>query len=154
MMAEIGKMKAVVKNSVSYLSSQDNFIVSAFVVAMGSNTDAKRAFAIAECELTSLGELQMSAQTVGLDFTGRTDLVYHNACAMVELCEPMSFADLYERLKYIENLCGRGRDRQIVPMDLDILAVFADANWQISRQRLPFKEHERVGLLAVADFLL
>lgn len=147
-------MKAVVKNSVSYLLLQDNFIVSAFVVAMGSNTDAKRAFAIAECELTSLGELQMSAQTVGLDFTGRTDLVYHNACAMVSLNEPMVFTDLYWQLKHIERQCGRVQGGQGVPMDLDILAVFADESWQISRQRLPFKEHERVGLLAVADFLL
>lgn len=147
-------MKAVVQSRVSDLSSQGNFTVSAFVVAMGSNSHAEQSFAIAEQELAVLGGVKMSVQTVGLDFTGRTKLIYRNACAVVELCEPMGFADLYKQLKHIERLCGREQDRQIVPMDLDILAVFADDGWQISQKRLPFKEHERVGLLAVADFLL
>lgn len=147
-------MNAVVKSNVCDLSSQSHLIVSAFVVAMGSNSHAEQAFVIAECELTSLGELQMSAKTVGLDFTGRTDSVYHNACAMVSLNEPMVFTDLYWQLKDIERQCGRVQGGQGVPMDLDILAVFDGTVWQISQKRLPFKAHERAGLSEVASFLL
>lgn len=139
---------------VSDLSVLSKLNVSAFVVAMGSNVDTHRAFDIALRELLRLGDLQMSSWTTGLDFTGKTKLVYHNACAMVQLDLPMSFAYLSEQLKCIEVLCGRESIGQAVPMDLDILAVFDDCIWQISKTKLPFKTHEKSGLLQVAHFLL
>lgn len=142
------------KKSVGNLSIQSDFIVISFVVAMGSNHDVQHAFMSALKELRLLGKLTMSVKMVGLDVTGKTDLIYHNACAKIELHEPMSLMSLNERLKHIEMLCGRNSEEALVAMDLDILAVFDGDVWQISHKRLPFKPYERVGLLEVADFLL
>lgn len=139
---------------VNTLYLQSNLNVISIIIALGSNINHERAFATAIAELGKLGEVRLSSLTVGEDFTGRTTLIYHNACALISLYQASDFETLVARLKDIEKRCGRVSGSQDVPMDLDILAVFDGTMWQISQKRLPFKAHERVGLSEVADFLL
>lgn len=128
-------------------------IISQVVIAVGSNTDSDRAFAIMQHELLTLGEFVLSESVVGQDFTHKTDCVYHNACLKLTLTHPLPYDDLNQRLKYIEIQCGRTKDGDKVAMDLDILAVY-DGVWHSVPKRLPFKQHEKAGLIQVAPFLL
>ncbi|UNU73148.1 2-amino-4-hydroxy-6-hydroxymethyldihydropteridine diphosphokinase [Moraxella nasovis] len=132
-------------------------LVSDVILSLGSNADSVRAFYIAKQALDQLGELMMSDRIIGKDFTGKTDKIYHNACASLRCHNPASIVQLSQNFKQIERLCGRSADntiKQYVPMDLDILAVRINKCWYIHTKRLPLKAHERAGLSQVAQWLL
>ncbi len=125
------------------------------VIAMGSNDDADRAFLLAIQALETLGQMTMSQTIVSPDFTQKTNHIYHNACVRLILKVPLSFFELKTALKNIESHCGRSFDSSCVAMDLDILAVsYLPYQWHISQKRLPFKNHEILGLGQIAPFLL
>lgn len=139
-------------NIISKLS--DELAATSLVVALGSNSDSERSFKIASAELSKLGTIQRSSLIVGRDYTGQTQDIYYNACVYLVLDSPWLMQKLHDVLKYIERSCGRHKGEKTVPMDLDILAISDGQRWHISQKRLPFKEHERVGLAEVAEFLL
>lgn len=128
-------------------------MINQYVIALGSNHQSEIAFNIALNELKTLGEVNVSPVVIGVDFTGKTDCIYHNAVAMIDLYQPYDYDEFNLILKNIEKQCGRNHDKKQIPMDLDILA-FYDKAWQIVSKRLPFKEHEKKGLFEVAPFLL
>lgn len=128
-------------------------MINQYVIALGSNHQSEIAFNIALNELKTLGEVNVSLVVIGVDFTGKTDRIYHNAVAMIDLYQPCDYDEFNLILKNIEKQCGRNDDPKQVPMDLDILA-FYDKAWQIISKRLPFKDHEKKGLFEVAPFLL
>lgn len=111
------------------------------------------AFDIAIHELKNMGDVVISSIAMDKDFTGKTDYIYHNAVAVIDLYQPCDYDEFNLILKTIEKQCGRNDDKKQIPMDLDILA-FYDTDWQIIGKRLPFKAHEKTGLFEVAPFLL
>ena len=141
------------------LYKNPNPIIGA-VIAMGSNDNADRAFAVAVELLGQLGNIWLSDIGISPDFTQKTTHIYHNACVQISLTVPMSFTELKHTLKTIESHCGRKQTMDsfsLVAMDLDILAVQYQADklaWHISQKRLPFKAHEKLGLAQIAPFLL
>lgn len=134
--------------------------VERLVIALGSNHQADTAFACALNELHELGEIHLSQVVMGQDFTGRSQRVYHNACAYIVLTKSMQYTDIENKLKQIERDCGRNPAKKCaeydyeVAMDLDILAVYADGKWQMNPARLPLKSHDVQGVKEVARFLL
>ncbi len=134
--------------------------VERLVIALGSNHQTDTAFACALHKLNKLGEIQLSQVVMGRDFTGRSQRVYHNACAYIVLTKSMQYTDIEHRLKQIERDCGRNPAKKCaeydyeVAMDLDILAVFADGKWQMNPARQPLKSHDLSGVKEVAGFLL
>lgn len=128
-------------------------MINQYVIALGSNHQSEIAFNIALNELKTLGEVNVSPVVIGVDFTGKTDRIYHNAVVVLTLFNPLAYDEFNLILKNIEKQCGRNHDKKQIPMDLDILA-FYDKVWQIVSKRLPFKAHEKKGLSEVAPFLL
>lgn len=128
-------------------------MINQYVIALGSNINNDMAFDIAIHELKNMGDVAISSITIDKDFTGKTDRIYHNAVAMIDLYQPYDYDEFNLILKNIEKQCGRNDDKKQIPMDLDILA-FYDTDWQIIGKRLPFKAHEKKGLFEVAPFLL
>lgn len=134
--------------------------VDRLVIALGSNHQAKTAFACALQELKKLGVMQLSQVVISQDFTGRSQRVYHNACAYIVMTKSMLYKDIETLLKQIERSCGRNPAKKCaeydyeVAMDLDILAVFSDHRWQMNLARLPLKSHDLLGVQQVAAFLL
>lgn len=127
------------------------------VIAIGSNTDSELAFLSMKNELLKLGEFILSETIIGKDFTHKTENIYHNACLILKLNCPLLFNDLNQTLKKIEIVCGRKKESDKVAMDLDILAInhdYDNGKWHIIPKRLPFKQHEKTGLLQIAPFLL
>lgn len=129
-----------------------------YIIALGSNTNSEHTFMIALAELNQLGDTIISSIIIGKDFTGKTDLIYHNAMMMITLYEPLNYDDFNQILKNIEIKCGRiiHKDNiKFVPMDLDILAYHQNDynDWIIIEKRLPFKAHEKKGLDEIAPFL-
>lgn len=125
-----------------------------YLIALGSNHNSEASFNLALDELKSRGEVDLSSVIIGKDFTGKTELIYHNAVLMIRLYEPMDYDNFNGLLKNIEKQCGRETDKKNVPMDLDILAYYTHDGWHLIKKRLPFKEHEKMGLSEVAPFLL
>lgn len=130
-------------------------MISQYIVALGSNNNSKMSFDVALTELKKLGDVVLSSVMVGKDFTGKTELIYHNAVMMISLYAPMVYDDFNELLKNVESKCGRENHGilKFVPMDLDILAYYDD-NWKIIKKRTPFKDHEKKGLNEIAPFLI
>lgn len=133
-------------------------MINQYIIALGSNHDSEMSFKITLDELNLWGDMVLSSVIIAKDFTGKTQLIYHNAVMMIDLYQPMNYDEFNELLKNIEIQCGReygniNRIRQ-VPMDLDILAYYENDKWRIVKKRLPFKNHEKTGLIEVAPFLL
>ncbi|MDO4896956.1 MAG: 2-amino-4-hydroxy-6-hydroxymethyldihydropteridine diphosphokinase [Moraxella sp.] len=130
-------------------------MINQYIIALGSNHDSEISFKIALDELKTWGDVMLSSVILGKDFTGKTELIYHNAVMMISLYEPMTYDDFNELLKNIESKCGRENHSilKFVPMDLDILA-YCDDDWHIIKKRTPFKDHEKKGLNEIAPFLL
>ena len=120
---------------------------NAIDIALGSNHDAKVAFTCAIKSLQELGRVVLSQRICGQDFTGRSQRIYHNACAYIILTK-------------IERRCGRNPAKKCtkydyeVVIDLDILAARFDEQWQMNLARLPLKNHDIQGIKQVAAFLL
>ncbi|OPH35603.1 2-amino-4-hydroxy-6-hydroxymethyldihydropteridine diphosphokinase [Moraxella lacunata] len=131
-------------------------MIHQYIIALGSNHDSEISFNIALDELKLWGNVDLSSMIIGKDFTGKTELIYHNAVMMIKLYKPMNYDNFNELLKSIETQCGREHDNSFkkVPMDLDILAYYENDKWCIIKKRLPFKNHEKTGLIEVAPFLL
>ena len=93
-------------------------------------------------------------------FTGRSQIIYHNACAYIILTKTMQYTDIEQTLKQIERRCGRNPAKKCtkydyeVVIDLDILAARFDEQWQMNLARLPLKNHDIQGIKQVAAFLL
>lgn len=135
-------------------------MIHQYIIALGSNHDSQISFNIALDELNVWGDVDLSSVIIGKDFTGKTELIYHNAVMMIKLYQPMNYDDFNDLLKNIETQCGREHDYlkkdifKRVPMDLDILAYYENDKWCIIKKRLPFKNHEKTGLIEIAPFLL
>lgn len=140
------------------MSSQAS--VNELVIALGSNHNAQAAFTCAIKALQELGQVMLSEVICGKDFTGRSQRIYHNACAYILLTKAMQYTDIEQKLKQIERRCGRNPAKKCaeydyeVVMDLDILAVRFDEEWQMNLARLPLKSHDLSGVEQVAGFLL
>ncbi|MBE9590428.1 2-amino-4-hydroxy-6-hydroxymethyldihydropteridine diphosphokinase [Moraxella sp. K127] len=131
-------------------------MIHQYIIALGSNHDSEMSFKIALDELKSWGDVDLSSVIIGKDFTGKTELIYHNAVMMIKLYKPMNYDEFNDVLKNIEIQCGREHDNSFkkVPMDLDVLAYYENDKWFIIKKRLPFKNHEKTGLIEIAPFLL
>ncbi|OPH36539.1 2-amino-4-hydroxy-6-hydroxymethyldihydropteridine diphosphokinase [Moraxella equi] len=140
-------------------------MINQYIIALGSNHGSQMSFKIALDELKSWGDVDLSSVIIGKDFTGKTELIYHNAVMMIKLYKTMNYDEFNGLLKNIETQCGREHDnlkkdmlKKVailkVPMDLDILAYYENDEWCIIKKRLPFKNHEKTGLIEVAPFLL
>lgn len=131
--------------------------VTKAIIALGSNlsdkADIQRAFTITHHALNQLGDICVSSVVVGQDFTGKTAHIYHNWVVRVDLYQALTHQTLNTTLKDIEYACGRDAHAVLVPMDLDLLAYYDDG-WVTIKKRLPFKAHEKKGLIQVAPFLL
>ncbi|OOR88999.1 hypothetical protein B0181_07460 [Moraxella caviae] len=128
--------------------------VRTLVLALGSNHHHERSFELALAKLGELGELDCSDVAASKDFTGKTERVYHNACVLLDAAAPNTVRAWIAATKEIERQCGRG-DGQDVAMDIDVLAVQgSDGAWCVHQKRLPFKAHERTGLMQVAAWLI
>ncbi len=132
-----------------------------YIVALGSNVSSNHAFNITLEELKCLGKVLMSSVVSGVDYTGKTEFIYHNAVAMITLHHVVPYDDFNQRLKAIEIKCGRtnqhSKHEPNVPMDLDILAYCESccgiSDWRLMEDRLPFKAHEKKGIDEIAPFL-
>jgi 7,8-dihydro-6-hydroxymethylpterin-pyrophosphokinase (HPPK) len=139
-----------------------NNMITQYVIALGSNSDGKISFDIAIAQLEKWGDVLLSSVVASKDFTGKTDLIYHNAVVVMTLYEPIDHNGFNLALKSIEKKCGREHDvlkidktdEIKIPMDLDILAYYDDGTWHVIKKRLPFKVHEKKGLIEIAPFLL
>ncbi|MDO4699640.1 MAG: hypothetical protein Q4A69_02990 [Moraxella sp.] len=130
--------------------------IGAMVLSLGSNHQSETSFETAFGLLDGLGGFVASDITTSQDHTGKTNTIYHNACVLLTLDKWWDFCGLASRLKHIEHLCGTSwllKQQNVVPMDIDVLAVKAQNDWQISQRRLPFKQHELMGLTQIAPFL-
>ena len=113
-------------------------MITQYVIALGSNSDGKVSFDIAIAQLEKWGDVVMT------------------------LYEPIDHNGFNLALKSIEKKCGREHDvlkidktdEIKIPMDLDILAYYDDGTWHVIKKRLPFKVHEKKGLIEIAPFLL
>ena len=134
-----------------------NANITDIIIALGSNLSDESAIQSAlTTTLTALhhlGDVVISPVVVGKDFTHKTELIYHNWVVSVALHQKIDKKTLDDTLKNIEKSCGRTTDDLSVVMDLDLLA-YDDDGWIIIQKRLPFKTHEKMGLLKVAPFLL
>ena len=69
--------------------SKKKAYANAIVIALGSNHDAKVAFTCAIKSLQELGRVVLSQRICGQDFTGRSQRIYHNACAYIILTKKL-----------------------------------------------------------------
>lgn len=130
--------------------------IAELVLSLGSNHQSQTAFQVAFEQLGQFGQMLMSDVTTSKDHTGRTNSIYHNACVLLVLNKPCGIGQLGSQLKHIEHLCGTNlslKQQHIVPMDIDILVVKTYEGWRISQRRLPFKQHELIGLAQVVPHL-
>lgn len=134
--------------------------VQGVVLCLGSNYRAEQGFDVALDKLGRLGLLRLSQVIQGADIEARSSLIYHNVCVHLQLYQDITHDSLQQQLKQIEKLCGRDEHKKTaefdyqVALDIDILAVCINNNWQVNPKRLPFKAHERIGIQQVASFLL
>ena len=150
--------------------------VTAVLLALGSNYQAKTYLPIARARLAELGEVQLSTAFQNPDFTATVDLPkpdYTNQCVYLSLKTPTTLKQLEQTLKQLEGVCHRKRstekqasNKQMtikqatikqVTIDIDVLIIHlhADKNslsnnfqskWIIMQDRYPFKAHEIAGI--------
>lgn len=151
-------------------------LVTAVLLALGSNYQAEKYLAMVRERLAALGEIQLSTAFQNPDFTATPELPkpdYTNQCIYLSLKSPMTLQQLQQTFKRFECECHRQRSiepsmpTKKVTMDIDILLVNVPANnvpvnnknslskknaathtskWIIMADRYPFKTHEKVGI--------
>lgn len=141
-------------------------LVTAVLLALGSNYHAEKYLALVRKRLSALGEIQLSTAFQNPDFTAISDLPkpdYTNQCVYLSLKSPMTVQQLQQTFKQFECECHRQRLTESsisikqVTMDIDVLLVnlYTKENslskkciskWIIMSDRYPFKEHEKVGV--------
>ena len=148
--------------------------VTAVLLALGSNYQAKHYLPLVRKDLAALGEIQLSTAFENPDFTSteaQPKPDYTNQCVYLRLVEPMTLQQLQQVFKDLEGDCHRQRLTEAqtpikkVTMDIDILLIetlligvvsdenslsknkdFEESNWIIMADRYPFKAHERAGV--------
>ncbi len=148
-----------------------NKVVSAVLLALGSNYRAEHHLAHVRQYLAELGDIQLSTAFQNPDFTATLDQPkpdYINQCVYLTLKKSMTLIKLQSIFKQLEKDCGRDCVKESKPsvkqsaikkvtMDIDILAVKLDPkqnslsrnlgnNWTIIAERYPFKTHEIIGI--------
>ena len=149
--------------------------VTAVLLALGSNYQAKKHLPFVREKLTILGEIRLSTAFQNPDFTATLEQPkpdYINQCVYLILTSIMTLQQLQQSFKRLESECGRQRCSEsiknpikIVTMDIDILLIKLDdkenslsnnlkpkkivknsEQWIIMADRYPFKAHERAGV--------
>lgn len=140
--------------------------ISAVLLALGSNYQADYYLPHVRERLAELGEIALSSAFKNPDITATAEQPkpdYVNQSVYLALSESMTLSQLQQAFKRLEGQCGRQRLKENeevaikkVSMDIDILMVkLKDKQnslsnnknkWVIVAERLPFAEHERVGL--------
>lgn len=131
-------------------------IIEMAVLSLGSNHQSQVSFDDGLIKLSQLGKPLLSEIIASVDYTQKTNSIYHNACMLLTLDKWWDFCQLRSQIKQIECLCGTSptlKQQGIVPMDIDVLAVKVGEYWHLSQRRLPFKAHELVGLERIVPFL-
>ncbi|ERL57071.1 hypothetical protein M917_0016 [Psychrobacter aquaticus CMS 56] len=141
-------------------------LVTAVLLALGSNYHAEKYLAIVRERLSTLGEIQQSTAFQNPDFTATPELPkpdYTNQCVYLSLKLPMTLQRLQQTFKQFECECHRQRlteqsmSIKQVTMDIDILLISlyittnslsknSDSKWIVMNDRYPFKAHEKVGM--------
>ena len=151
-------------------------LVTAVVLALGSNYQAKTYLPIVRERLAVLGKIQLSTAFQNPDFTATLELPkpdYTNQCVYLSLNSPTTLQQLQQMLKQFECDCHRQRltERPMpikqVTMDIDVLLVNLKGNknslsnnyaskWTVMTDRYPFKAHEKAGIeeLIANSFLI
>lgn len=132
-------------------------VLTAVVIALGSNYQANYHLPNALTYLATLGETQISTPFTNPDFTTTAHQPkpdYVNQCVSLSLTSPITLQQLQWMFKQFENECDRQRisdssSIEKVTMDIDILLIKlqVDSEWTIMAERYPFKAHERAGLI-------
>ena len=148
--------------------------VTAVLLALGSNYQAKHYLPLVRKDLAALGGIQLSTAFENPDFTSteaQPKPDYTNQCVYLRLVEPMTLQQLQQVFKDLEGDCHRQRLTEAqtpikkVTMDIDILLIetllievvsdknslssnkeFEESNWIVMADRYPFKAHERAGV--------
>ena len=153
-------------------------LVTAVLLALGSNHDADTHLPRVRESLAALGEIQLSTAFQNPDFTSteaQPKPDYTNQCVHILLTSPMTLQQLQQIFKQFECDCNRQRLTETqapikkVTMDIDILLIqsaidrnslsknnnIKQSKWIIMADRYPFKAHERAGIeeLMVKGFL-
>ncbi|WP_227678367.1 2-amino-4-hydroxy-6-hydroxymethyldihydropteridine diphosphokinase [Psychrobacter vallis] len=141
-------------------------LVTAVLLALGSNYHAEKYLAMVRERLSALGEIQLSTAFQNPDFTATPELPkpdYTNQCVYLSLKSPMTLQQLQQTFKQFECECHRQRlaepsmSIKQVTMDIDVLLVnlYTKENslsknctfkWIIMNDRYPFKAHEKAGV--------
>lgn len=122
--------------------------VSALVIMMGSNDNAKMSIKVALKQMSKLGLIKPLGRYISQDHTKKSSSVYHNQAIMLYLKQAMSVKSLTAYLKQIEKKCGRcqlkntAQYNYLVAMDLDIMAIKMGNGLRMIDERLPLKECE------------
>ncbi len=148
--------------------------VTAVLLALGSNYQAKHYLPLVRKDLAALGEIQLSTAFENPDFTStkaQPKPDYTNQCVYLRLTKPVTLQQLQQVFKDLEGDCHRQRLTEAqtpikkVTMDIDILLIekllievvsdknslssnkeFEESNWIVMADRYPFKAHERAGV--------
>ncbi len=150
--------------------------VSAVVLALGSNHNADYHLSQVRSSLAELGEIQLSTAFENPDFTATLQQpkpAYTNQGVYLALKENMTLGQLQQMFRHLEEQCGRLRSVKTeanteqtsftpVSMDIDTLLVALDKknslsnnnnSWTIVTDRYPFKEHEMMAVIELANEL-
>lgn len=145
-------------------------LVTAVVLALGSNYQAENYLPRVREKLAALGEIQFSTAFENPDFTSTKTQPkpdYTNQCVYLSLKPAMTLQQLQQIFKQFECDCNRQRLTEAqtsvkkVTMDIDILMIKTALNenslsnkitsewpeqWIVMADRYPFKAHERAGI--------
>lgn len=144
--------------------TDSDFLVSACLLALASNVDAKTHLAACRHALRQLGELVLSPVFIN-ECQKKADGIivpaYHNQMAVLILTHPMPTQALTKLAKQLEQANGRAsQTKPLVTLDVDLLAVKAqtqvassDATWTAIgngwlalARRLPLANYDQYGL--------
>lgn len=129
--------------------------ITAVIVMMGSNDDAKHNLSLATqsiCQSTLVQNCAVINKHISADHTGRAQNLYHNQAMKVQLYGAHELSVLVALFKDVERLCGRDERKNsaaygyLVAMDIDVMAVNIQGDWLMIQERLPLKTHERICL--------
>jgi len=139
-------------------------MVTAVVLALGSNYQAEQHLATVHEKLAELGKVKLSTAFLNPDITAtlaQPKPDYINQCAYLALNSLMTLQQLRQLFKQFENDCYRQRQVENtaikqVTLDIDILLVRleGDSEWRVMAERYPFKAHEMAGVVELAAEVL
>ena len=140
-------------------------VVTALIIALGSNYHADYYLAMVRKSLATLGDIRLSTAFKNPDFTATVAQPkpdYTNQCVYLSLTKSMTVEQLQHTFKDSEADCNRQRLSEHsgisrVTMDIDILLVTLHpeinslsntlkSNWIVMADRYPFKTHELIGV--------